>query len=94
MKIIWSETALKAIEDIFLFVFSDNSTAAYRIIERIEDKVNYLSTQPYIGRYVSGDLRELIVVNYPFTILYEVGSDNIKILNIFHNSQDWKKSIL
>ncbi len=90
MKIRWLNLALKDLESIIEYISENNPSIANKIAKIIYEKVNLLSTQPYLGR--AGrveDTRELVIEGTPFIIPYRVKNDEIQILRVFHSSRRW-----
>jgi toxin ParE1/3/4 len=49
MKVRWSETALAQLDDIFLYIYERNRTAALSVAKRIEKLAALLEEFPLIG---------------------------------------------
>ena len=87
MKIIWSPTARRKIDEIIDYISRDDIEAAYALVDDLEKRVDTLKRHPHLGRMVSiiNDemIRELIVTaNY--SVIYEVNGAQIDILTIRH----------
>lgn len=52
MKIIWSPTSRKKIDDIVDYISADNIDAALALVEEFERRVNDLKQNPWLGRMV------------------------------------------
>jgi toxin ParE1/3/4 len=70
---------------IWRYVSKDNLSAARRLLERFDERINSLPDNPEVGEQQPqfGELtRRLIVGNY--LIFYDVLPDAIHILRVFH----------
>lgn len=72
------------------YIAKENPIAAIRLDEEIEVQTESLVQNPEIGREgrVAGT-RELVIARTPFLAVYRVESDQIQILNLLHQSQQW-----
>ncbi|MCX6151942.1 MAG: type II toxin-antitoxin system RelE/ParE family toxin [Ignavibacteriales bacterium] len=84
MKIFWAPLAVERLENIFEYISKDNSTAAYKMIERIFSKVEKLSEYPERGRKVPEANREEIreIFEGEYRIIYRVEPKRIFVLSI------------
>lgn len=90
MRIEWKQSALADMVEIREWIANDNQESALRVIRRIRSEVELLRHNPYLGRLgrIEGT-RELIVSRYPYILVYEVLSDAVTILAVFHTSRLW-----
>lgn len=89
-KIEWSDLALEDLQEIYNYISKDSELYAFRICERIVNKVEILNTNPSAGRMVTEfeqeNIRELIEGNY--RIIYRVNADgSIGIARIHHGAR-------
>lgn len=72
------------------YIAQENPIAAIRLDEEIEAQTESLVQNPEIGREgrVAGT-RELVIARTPFLAVYRVELDQIQILNLLHQSQQW-----
>ncbi len=84
VKIFWTPLATERLESIFDYISKEDSTAAYKMIDKIFDKVESLSKYPERGRKVPETNREDIreVFENSFRIIYRVDPKRIYILSI------------
>jgi toxin ParE1/3/4 len=90
VKLVWSATAARNIDEIWNYIAQDNLEAADRTIEQLRGSVEHLKHHPRMGR--SGRMRttrELIVVGTPYILVYRVSQATIEIVRILHGRQDW-----
>ncbi len=72
------------------YIAQANPIAAIRLDEEIETQTESLVQNPEIGRdgRVAGT-QELVIARTPFLAVYRIEADEIKILNLLHQSQQW-----
>ena len=89
VKIVWSEEALKDIEEIISFISKDSELYAVNFASKIISAVETLKMFPEIGRIVPeyGDpkIREIIYRNY--RIVYQIEERAVEIITVSHGSK-------
>jgi addiction module RelE/StbE family toxin len=89
VKIVWSEEALKDIEEIISFISKDSKLYAVNFASKIISAVETLKVFPEIGRIVPeyGDpkIREIIYRNY--RIVYQIEERAVEIITVSHGSK-------
>ena len=64
MKVYWTQIAIKHLTNIYEYIALNSPTYARIMVDRITQRSEQISTQPYSGRkvpeYEAGDIRELI----------------------------------
>ena len=90
MKLIWSPEARLDLREMVIYLTEKNPSAARALCERIEDATNELSDSPYIGRpgRVPGT-REFVITNTPYILPYQIRSDRLEILRVYHAARKW-----
>ena len=90
--IIWSDAAIRDLEEIWACIAQHSPQAAARIGREILAHVRVLANFPYIGpaypRGSRGTLREIVV--RPYRVFYDVSEDSesVEILHIWHGARD------
>jgi toxin YoeB len=88
-EIIWSELAKlefsNALE--FYVVRNENSHYSLKILEEVEDLLETLSTNEFIGRLTSNKITRVIPMKV-YLIFYEINGDQIEILSFWDNRQN------
>ncbi len=85
MRIRYTETALRELDEILAYIADRNSTAAAAVRTRIERLTGQLSNFPYMAQETErAGVRRLPLGNYPYVIFYIVDGDEAVILRIRH----------
>lgn len=89
MQINWSEQALVEAESIVNYIAQHNVVAALEMDDLIRNSVMILKQMPRAGRYGRvANTREL-VIHRNYMVIYEIGLDNITVLNVKHTGQKY-----
>jgi plasmid stabilization system protein ParE len=91
MKVRWSQTALAQLNEIFLYIYERNRSAARSVTARVEELASLLGEFPFIGHLTDeADVRILPVVRYPFAIFYTIddAAGEVVILHVRHTAQE------
>ncbi len=85
MKIIWTNEAIKSLQDIKDYISLDNEKRANDFVNYLIGRSEIIRQNPQIGRVVpeisNYFIRELIVKNY--RVVYRIHENIIEILTIF-----------
>ena len=87
--ILRSRLARNDLRDIWLYIARDNSTAADRLLDRIDKVVSMLGENPDLGErqdHLKVGLRRFVVLHY--LIFYEEIEGGIQIVRILHGARD------
>jgi toxin ParE1/3/4 len=90
VSVVWDDEALDDLDSIGAFIASDNPAAARRVVEHIRERSLLLEASPRLGKPIAERLgaRELILSRYPYVLAYEIDGDEVRILAVFHQSQN------
>jgi addiction module RelE/StbE family toxin len=95
MKVYWTLNAIKHLTNIYEYIANNSPTYARLMVDRITQRSEQISTQPFSGRkvpeYETEDIRELI--EKPYRIIYRVKQDQIDVLAVIHGAQLLPKEI-
>jgi len=90
MMVQWLLEASQQRYDQLDYIAQENPIAAIRLDEEIEAQTEALLQNPEIGREGRvADTRELVIARTPFLAVYRIVPDQIQILNLLHQSQQW-----
>lgn len=90
-RLVWTEPALRDLEELVRFIAQEDATAAVRIGDEIVDHVGILASFPEIGpvyRHKPGrDVRQITC--RPFRIFYRVrrAERAVEILHVWHGAR-------
>ncbi|MBT8365006.1 MAG: type II toxin-antitoxin system RelE/ParE family toxin [Deltaproteobacteria bacterium] len=89
MKVYWTQNAIRHLTNIYEYIALNSPTYAIRMVDRITQRSEQISTQPFSGRkvpeYEAEDIRELI--EKPYRIIYRLKQDQIDVLAVIHGAQ-------
>ena len=89
MKVYWTLNAIKHLTNIYEYIALNSPTYARIMVDRITQRSEQISTQPFSGRkvpeYEAEDIRELI--EKPYRIIYRLKQDQIDVLAVIHGAQ-------
>ena len=88
MRIRYTGTALKEVDEIFSYLAERNFSAAIAVRERIERTVAVLAVAPEMAqRADEPGVRRIPVRSYPYVIFYAVEGDEVVILHVRHGAR-------
>jgi addiction module RelE/StbE family toxin len=90
MRLVWTKTAMRDLDELADYLGMDSERAAYAIAERIRGEAGLLSRFPRSGRIgrVPGT-RERVVGRTPYILVYQIVSGRVRILRVYHGSREW-----
>ena len=86
MKLRWSATARRELEEIFAFIMERSPASARSVAQRIVHRARFLRDFPFSGKETQVAGVHRLVVNYPYAILYEIhqSDDEVLIVSVRH----------
>jgi toxin ParE1/3/4 len=88
--VVWASYARTQYLAAIAYLTERNEAAAEKLVERVEVTVQELAERP-IGRPgYAADTFEKIVLKTSYVIVYELCGDELRVLRLFHMSQDWR----
>jgi toxin ParE1/3/4 len=88
VEIVWSALARIRLREIRAYVARDKPEAAERLAMRIVAMAEALRNHPHLGRVgAESGIRELVIGNTPYIVLYRVQDQRIIISTIWHGAQ-------
>jgi len=90
MKLRWTPYALKDLRHLHEYIADDNSSAADRMVARIQEAAHHLKRHPQIGRAgrVQGT-RELVIAGTPYIVVYILDDIEVQIVAVIHSAMRW-----
>ena len=90
-EIIWSDLAKLEFSNVLEFYVFKNGSSDYslKILEEVEDLLETLSKNEFIGRLTSNKITRVIPMKV-YLIFYEINANQIEILSFWDNRQDIK----
>ena len=93
-KVVWTEPALNALDEIADYIALDNYAAASRLVRRVFDKVGLLQENPNLGSIPkelrSTPYRKLLIK--PAYVYYRVEGSKVIIIFVERNERDFEIS--
>jgi plasmid stabilization system protein ParE len=93
MRIIWQIAARRKMIQILTFISAESPTAAKKYTDEIFERTNAILQFPEIGTIYSTSNHTVVrrvIIDKTKSILYRIENNNVFILNIMDNRQDWK----
>lgn len=92
MQIRWSTNAVHELEQIGEYIRRDSAVKALQICRRIYRGIARLEKFPYRGRIGTTEgTRELVFAPLPYIAVYQIKSDVVEVLHIYHAARDWQE---
>lgn len=87
---VWSSQARAQYLSALAFLADRNETSATKLLERVDATIAALAKRP-VGRpgHATGTF-ERIVQRTSYVLVFELAGDELRILRLFHMSQDWR----
>jgi len=96
VEIIWTESALKDVDDIAEYIALSNPVAAQQFVQTLFEKVQRLETFPDSGR-IPPELENFpyreIIVN-PCRVFYKIQTEHVFILHVMRQERDLQKFLM
>jgi toxin ParE1/3/4 len=86
MKVVYTDAALKDIDDILTWLVGNYPTIAPAVSQRIERVVSRIARWPHSARNVvsRSGVRAVPLGRYPYVIFYRVTANAVEILHVHH----------
>ncbi|MFC0269087.1 type II toxin-antitoxin system RelE/ParE family toxin [Kushneria aurantia] len=92
MALVWTPEAIKDRDDIYDFIEPENPLAALALDELISEKAHWLLHHPEGGKPGRVPATRELVVHPNYILIYELASEQIRILNVVHAARQWPPS--
>lgn len=94
MQVIFADPATRDLDAIIDYIAQENPAAAEKVFRTIVAVTRRLSDFPEMGH--AGrlpDTRELAVAGLPYLIVYQMASDVVTIIAVFHGARDLVRAL-
>jgi toxin ParE1/3/4 len=89
---IWSSPARRDLVSIIDWLQARNGAAAFRILEAIDARANWLTEFPFAGQVVAEtDTRSFQVLRTRYVIVYRIVGETIQIVRVHDGAEDWRQ---
>lgn len=86
----WSRHAEHGLAAIHDYIAADNPKAAESVARHLLESAGKLINFPMIGHEGKrAGTRELVITKYPYTIIYRLTSEKIRIVAVVHQSRQY-----
>jgi toxin ParE1/3/4 len=88
MRVRYTETALREVDEIFAYIVNHNVVAAAAIVERVEELVGQLGEFPFMAQETDiAGVRKFPLGRFPYVVYYAVQQDEVVILHVRHGAR-------
>jgi toxin ParE1/3/4 len=93
MRVIWSSASVQHLQQSFDYLEGESSAAAVSVRRRILNTVRRIGQMPNSGRVgrIEGT-REAVVPCTPYIVVYQLSTQNVEIIGIWHGARLWPES--
>lgn len=94
MRVTYASAARRDLDAIIDYISLEDRAAAERVFYAISDSVDRLGDYPNIGHVGRiPDTRELSVTGLPYIVVYEVSTEAVTVLAVFHGARDLARAM-
>jgi toxin ParE1/3/4 len=86
----WALGARRELRRAYAFYRLIDVALAFRIVDLIEAKADWLGEFPATGAPFATGLRKSFVAGTPYLIIYRVGRSTIDVVRVRHAAEDWR----
>lgn len=89
-RLVWTENAIKDLNDIAAYIAVDNRDAAKRLVKRVRSHVGHLRRHPFMGTIIPEYeylLNHRQLVENPCRIFYKVDEKSVTILHVMRSGR-------
>ena len=88
MRIKWTKTALRSVDEIAGYIAQDSRTRATSFVLELQDAVTKLKVHPGMGRAGRVPGTRELVLHKNYIAIYRVRGDDVEILRLHHSTRD------
>jgi toxin ParE1/3/4 len=89
MRVVWTETAIGHLTDIYEYIARDSTRYAKRMVDRITARSRQIAgfpeSAPVVAEYADPTVRELI--EGPYRLIYRVERNAVVVLAVIHGAR-------
>jgi addiction module RelE/StbE family toxin len=92
LKGVWTETALKRLDEVEAYIKQENERAARKTILSLVNKtIDQLTLFPGSGKpgRICGT-RELFFLDIPYLVVYTADTEKVTVITVFHTAQNYQ----
>ena len=94
MKIVWSAAAVRHLQEVVEYIQAESAEGAITTRRRILETALRVGQVRYSGRVGRMDgTREAVVPRSPYIVVYQLSSQSVEILGIWHAARQWPDSL-
>jgi toxin ParE1/3/4 len=88
MRVRYTETALREVDEIFTYIANHSVVAAAAVIARVDELVGQPSEFPYMAQETDiAGVRKFPLGRFPYVLYYTVEQDEVIILHVRHGAR-------
>lgn len=92
MRLRWTPRALRDLDEIGAYIAAEDADAAERVVARLVEAAERLSTLPRMGRIGRvEETRELVVRGLPYIVVHLIEDGEVAILAVMHTARLWPR---
>ena len=94
MKVIWSASAVRQLQEVVDYLQDESAARAVTIRRRILATVGLIGQMPDAGRTGRIDgTREAVVPRSPYIVVYQVSTETVEVLGVWHAAREWPEAL-
>ena len=88
MRVRYTDTALRELDEIFAYITKNNRAAAASVVGRVENLIAQLAEFPLMAQETDlSGVRKFPLARLPYVIYYTVERDEVVILHVRHGAR-------
>jgi plasmid stabilization system protein ParE len=86
----WSLFAERGLEAVYDYIATDNPLAAENVVRHLLMEAAGLTAFPMVGHEGKrAGTRELVLSKYPYTLIYRLSANKVRIVAVLHQSRQY-----
>jgi addiction module RelE/StbE family toxin len=88
MKVRYTDTALRELDEIFAYIAKNNRSAATSVVGRVESLIAQVTEFPLMAQETDvPGVRKFPLGRFPYVIYYTVEGDEVVVLHVRHGAR-------